>query len=65
MKNIDYTKILDNWADKVLDYSRRYQEKSDKSEEYNYTCGYNQGFSNGLAYAVAVLTNMEKQETCK
>lgn len=65
MEDIDYNKLLDDWADKVLEYSRKHQAKFEESIEYDYTFGYNKGFSNGLAYAVAVLTNMENREKCK
>lgn len=65
MCNINYNDLLDAWAEKIMDSSHKHQNKANLSEEFTYSHGYNVGFSDGLAYAVATLTTMENREKRK
>lgn len=58
---MNYEKLLDDWADKVLSEADKYKTTSENAIVGSYNHGYSKGYSNGMYMALAILNRMEKK----
>ena len=58
---LDYNKLLDDWADELFAKADEYAEKRDKQEIGSYNYGYYNGISEALYLAITKLTIRERR----
>lgn len=64
-KNLDYEKLLDDWAEELFEMSRQHEKLRDMSEIGSVDYGYHAGMSNAYVTAVTKLTFLEKRKSKK
>lgn len=58
---MDYNKLLDEWAEIVLEKAMVVQSKNDDYEFGTYKYGLNKGYAEGLRMATAILSRLEQK----
>lgn len=61
-KQLDYERLLDDWADELFNKVQLYEEKRDKEEMGSYKYGYYQGKHDGVMEALTKLSMFEKRK---
>ncbi|MFK3936502.1 hypothetical protein ACI2JA_03165 [Alkalihalobacillus sp. NPDC078783] len=63
--NLDYNKLLDDWAEDLLNEAERWGDKKNQHDVGSYKYGYYQGISEGYYMAVSKLNGLEKRKARK
>lgn len=58
---MDYEKLLDDWAEKLLSEADKFRETSEDAIVGSYNHGYSKGYSDGMYMALTFLNRIERK----